>query len=92
MDNATASDTPSLPMSRIKKIMKKDNTVGLLSMEAIFVTAKATELFLAHLADKGYDSAQGNKRKTIKNSDLLKIIRENDNFQFLDEKDLGMED
>ncbi|KNC87073.1 hypothetical protein SARC_00817 [Sphaeroforma arctica JP610] len=88
--NVQATETPSLPTSRIKKIMKKDNTIGLLSAEAIFVTAKATELFLAHLAEKGYDIAQGGKRKTIKNSDLLKIIQQNDNFQFLDEKDLGI--
>lgn len=60
----------SLPLSRIKKIMKSDKEVGLCSNDAVFLTAEATKLFIESFAEHAYSETQRAKLKTVMYKDV----------------------
>ncbi|KNA24660.1 hypothetical protein SOVF_013490 [Spinacia oleracea] len=64
----TSIDTPqlSLPVGRVKKIVKFDKDITRISSEALFLVSGATELFLQLLAEKSAEIAADKKRKIIK--------------------------
>lgn len=73
-----------LPLSRIKQIMKADPDVNITSQEAVFVVAKATELFIESLARETYAFTVRNKKKTIQRRDLDAAIEATDALCFLE--------
>ncbi|XP_058033403.1 chromatin accessibility complex protein 1 [Ahaetulla prasina] len=73
----------SLPLSRIRVIMKSSPEVSSINPDAIFLTAKATELFVQYLATYAYKHGQGNEHKTLTYTHLSQAVQNSDTFQFL---------
>ncbi|KAL3342743.1 hypothetical protein AABB24_026665 [Solanum stoloniferum] len=73
----------SLPISRVKKIMKSDKDVHMISAEAPVLLAKACELFIQELTLRSWLSAQEYQRRTLKKIDFITVLRETELFDFL---------
>ncbi|KAI1901634.1 hypothetical protein AGOR_G00036420 [Albula goreensis] len=73
----------SLPMSRVKLIMKSSPDVSSINQDALFLTTKATELFVQHLAQCSFKRGSGKEKNTLSYSDLANAAEETDTFQFL---------
>ncbi|KAG2464963.1 chromatin accessibility complex protein 1 [Polypterus senegalus] len=82
LENA-GSRQVSLPISRVKLIMKSSPDVSSINQDALFLTAKATELFVQYLASYSYKKGTGKEKKTLIYSDLAKAAEESEQFQFL---------
>lgn len=55
----------SLPLARIKKIMKLDEEVKMISAEAPLLFAKAAEIFIHELTLRAWIHTEENKRRTL---------------------------
>ncbi|KAK2498244.1 hypothetical protein MC885_014862 [Smutsia gigantea] len=73
----------SLPLSRIRVIMKSSPEVSSINQEALVLTAKATELFVQYLATYSYRHGSGKEKKALAYSDLSNTAEESETFQFL---------
>ncbi|XP_049396081.1 nuclear transcription factor Y subunit C-1-like [Solanum stenotomum] len=73
----------SLPISRVKKIMKSDKDVHMISAEAPILIAKACELFIQELTHRSWLNAQEYQRRTLKKTDFITVLRETELFDFL---------
>ncbi|MQL82802.1 hypothetical protein Taro_015268 [Colocasia esculenta] len=82
---AHASDFKNhqLPLARIKKIMKADEDVRMISAEAPVLFAKACELFILELTIRSWLHAEENKRRTLQKNDVAAAIARTDIFDFL---------
>ncbi|XP_052176777.1 nuclear transcription factor Y subunit C-1 isoform X2 [Diospyros lotus] len=72
-----------LPLARIKKIMKADEDVRMISAEAPILFAKACELFILELTIRSWIHAEENKRRTLQKNDIAAAITRTDIFDFL---------
>ncbi|XP_008786575.1 uncharacterized protein LOC103704877 [Phoenix dactylifera] len=57
---------PSLPMGRVKKMVKLDREIKKVNSEALFLISLSTDLFLQSLVSGARDAALVSKRRTIK--------------------------
>lgn len=73
----------ALPLARIKKIMKLDEDVKMISAEAPTLFAKAAELFIMELTLRAWLHTEDNKRRTLQRSDIAMAITKYDQFDFL---------
>ncbi|TFK00200.1 SH3 and multiple ankyrin repeat domains protein 3 [Platysternon megacephalum] len=73
----------SLPLSRIRVIMKSSPEVSSINQDALFLTAKATELFVQYLATYSYKHGRGKEKRALSYSDLSHTAEESETFQFL---------
>ena len=73
-----------LPLARIKRIMKSDEDVRMISAEAPVLFAKACEIFVLDLSIKAWGAAERNKRRTLQKEDIDEAIRTTDIFDFLE--------
>ncbi|XP_072269368.1 chromatin accessibility complex protein 1 [Pyxicephalus adspersus] len=73
----------ALPLSRIRVIMKSSPDVSSINQDALLITAKATELFVKHLATFSYKHGTGKEENTLTYDDLSTTAEECDTFQFL---------
>ncbi|XP_042695670.1 chromatin accessibility complex protein 1 [Centrocercus urophasianus] len=73
----------SLPLSRIRVIMKSSPEVSSINQDALFLTAKATELFVQYLASYSYKHGRGKEKNALTYSDLSHTAEECETFQFL---------
>ncbi|XP_030046077.1 chromatin accessibility complex protein 1 [Microcaecilia unicolor] len=73
----------SLPLSRIKLIMKSSPDVSSINQDALVLTAKATELFVQYLAMYSYKHGSGKEKKALNYDDLSSTVDESETFQFL---------
>ncbi|KAA0710397.1 Chromatin accessibility complex protein 1 [Triplophysa tibetana] len=83
VEQATSSKTISLPISRVRLIMKSSPDVSCINQDALFLTTKATELFVQHLALSSFKNGSGKETNTLSYSDLANIAEETETFQFL---------
>lgn len=72
-----------LPLARIKKIMKLDEDVKMISAEAPLLFAKAAEIFIHELTLMAWVFTEENKRRTLQRSDIAMAISKHDQFDFL---------
>eukprot|EP01017_Pseudomicrothorax_dubius_P027343 TRINITY_DN3134_c0_g1_i4.p1 TRINITY_DN3134_c0_g1~~TRINITY_DN3134_c0_g1_i4.p1 ORF type:complete len:196 (+),score=39.90 TRINITY_DN3134_c0_g1_i4:322-909(+) len=72
-----------LPLARIKKIMKSDEDVRMISAEAPVLFAKACELFIIELSYRAWIHTEEAKRRTLQKSDISACIATTDIFDFL---------
>lgn len=72
-----------LPLARIKKIMKSDEDVRMISAEAPVLFAKACEMFILELTLRSWMHAEENKRRTLQRNDVAAAITKTDIFDFL---------
>jgi len=83
MGEVTDFKTHLLPLARIKKIMKSDEDVRMISSEAPVLFAKACEMFISELTMRAWSHAQEKKRRTLQRSDVAAAITKTDIFDFL---------
>ena len=72
-----------LPLARIKRIMKSDEDVRMISAEAPVLFAKACEMFILELSLRGWGAAEKSKRRTLQKDDIDAAIKNTDIFDFL---------
>lgn len=72
-----------LPLARIKKVMKSDDQVKMISAEAPILFARACEIFISDLTCRAFLIAEEHKRRTIQRSDVTGAIGRSDLFDFL---------
>lgn len=72
-----------LPLARIKKIMKLDEDVKMISAEAPVLFARAAEIFITELSLRAWVHAEDNKRRTLQRNDIAMAITKYDQFDFL---------
>jgi len=73
----------NLPLARIKKIMKSDEDVRMISSEAPVLFAKACEMFILELTLRSWIHSEENKRRTLQRNDIAAAITKTDIFDFL---------
>nr|CAD7400825.1 unnamed protein product [Timema cristinae] len=73
----------ALPLARIKKIMKLDDDVKMISAEAPMLFAKAAEIFIHELTLRAWIHTEDNKRRTLQRNDIAMAITKFDQFDFL---------
>ncbi|AMD20550.1 HDL194Wp [Eremothecium sinecaudum] len=73
----------SLPLARIKKVMKTDEDVRMISAEAPILFAKACEIFITELTMRAWCIAEENKRRTLQKQDVAQALQKSDMFDFL---------
>jgi len=85
IQNLTSADfkNPELPLARIKKIMKLDDDVKMISAEAPIIFAKAAELFIQEVTIRAWLHTEENKRRTLQRNDVALAISKYDQFDFL---------
>ncbi|RDY07065.1 Nuclear transcription factor Y subunit C-2, partial [Mucuna pruriens] len=83
VENTTNFRTHSLPLSRIKRIMKRDKDVGMISADACVVFSKACEIFIKELTTRSWVHAEENRRRTLQRGDIATTIAQTQVFDFL---------
>ncbi|XP_055512092.1 nuclear transcription factor Y subunit gamma isoform X1 [Leucoraja erinacea] len=83
--NLTPNDfkMQDLPLARIKKIMKLDEDVKMISAEAPVLFAKAAQIFITELSLRAWIHTEDNKRRTLQRNDIAMAITKFDQFDFL---------
>jgi len=72
-----------LPLARVKKIMKADEDVRMISAEAPALFGKACEMFIMELTHRAWLHTEENRRRTLQRSDIIMCIERTDIFDFL---------
>ncbi|KAG9444203.1 hypothetical protein H6P81_015543 [Aristolochia fimbriata] len=83
IEQTTDFKNHSLPLARIKKIMKADEDVRMISAEAPVIFAKACEMFILELTLRAWNHTEENKRRTLQKNDIAAAITRTDIFDFL---------
>ena len=83
VETATDFKNHQLPLARIKKIMKTDEDVRMISSEAPVLFAKACEMFILELTLRSWIHSEENKRRTLQRNDIASAITRTDIFDFL---------
>ncbi|KAJ3042329.1 hypothetical protein HDV00_007462 [Rhizophlyctis rosea] len=72
-----------LPLARIKKVMKADEDVKMISAEAPMIFSKACEIFILELTMRSWIHTEENKRRTLQKSDVATAVSKADMYDFL---------
>ncbi|KQJ95564.1 hypothetical protein BRADI_3g17802v3 [Brachypodium distachyon] len=76
--------THSLPLARIKKIMKASGeNVQMIAGEAHGLLAKACEIFIQELTLRSWLQTRENNRRTLQKNDIAAAVSRNEAFDFL---------
>ncbi|MQL41661.1 hypothetical protein EI012_27535, partial [Escherichia coli] len=70
IEKVTDFKNHSLPLARIKKIMKADEDVRMISAEAPVIFARACEMFILELTLRSWNHTEENKRRTLQKNDI----------------------
>jgi nuclear transcription factor Y gamma len=70
-------------LARIKKIMKADEDVRMISAEAPVIFSRACEMFILELTLRSWNHTEENKRRTLQKNDIAAAITRTDIFDFL---------
>ncbi|NP_001313582.1 uncharacterized protein LOC100166046 [Acyrthosiphon pisum] len=73
-----------LPPGRVKLIMKMDPDVNIVAGEAVFLVTKATEQFVAILAQHCHKAMVATNKKTLQKKHIDAVIEDNVPFEFLE--------
>ncbi|XP_027343017.1 nuclear transcription factor Y subunit C-2-like [Abrus precatorius] len=85
IEEKTDFSNHSLPLARIKRIMKKDEEVKMISADACVIFAKACEIFIKELTLRSWVNAEENKRRTLQRNDIATAVTRSEVFEFLAE-------
>ncbi|KAL0919457.1 hypothetical protein M5K25_011552 [Dendrobium thyrsiflorum] len=72
-----------LPLHGIKRIMKADEDVKMISPETLVIFARACEMFIIELTHKGWVHAQKRNHVTIQKNDIVSAVKQTDYCDFL---------
>ncbi|KAF2075805.1 hypothetical protein CYY_002888 [Polysphondylium violaceum] len=79
------SSATQLPIARVRRIMKSDKDVKIISADALFLVTKSTEMFLDYLVKEAYKKTTGDSRKILSYKDLAAAVGDIDSLEFLDD-------
>lgn len=79
----SAFKSTALPLARIKKVMKTDSEVCMISAEAPILFAKGCDIFITELTMRAWIHAEESKRRTLQRSDIANALQKSDMFDFL---------
>ncbi|KAG8967835.1 hypothetical protein FRC03_009238 [Tulasnella sp. 419] len=74
---------PTLPLARIKKVMKSDPEVKMIGSDAPIIFAKACEIFIQEITSRAWLVAEASKRRTLSRADIARALQKSDQFDFL---------
>ena len=72
-----------LPLARIKKIMKTDEDVKMISSETPALFAKGCELFILEITHRAWIHTEEKRRRTLQKEDFKSCIATTEIFDFL---------
>lgn len=72
-----------LPLSRIKRVMKADSDVAMVSAEAPVVFARACSMFILEISQRAWYEATSKDRRTVQKEDVFDAILKADVYDFL---------
>lgn len=72
-----------LPLARIKRIMKSDEDVDMISAEAPILFAKACELFILDISTRAHYEAEIESRFNIEREDFFNVFHKTVEYDFL---------
>lgn len=84
-NKTTFKHQSDLPLARIKRVMKSDEDVRMISAEAPILFAKACEMFVLDLTIRCQAYSEHNKRGGLEREDVYQVLSETDIFDFLAE-------
>ncbi|KAG7157974.1 DNA polymerase epsilon subunit 4-like [Homarus americanus] len=73
-----------LPLARVKRIMKCDPDLNLASQDAVYLVARATELFVESLVQESYQYTVHSRKKTVSRRDVDNSIEAIEALAFLE--------
>jgi len=73
----------AFPLNKIKKIMKLDPDVKQIAGDAILAVTRCTEMFLASIVTKSYETSERRGTKTVHLADVIHSVQTTDCFEFL---------
>ncbi|EEC43265.1 predicted protein, partial [Phaeodactylum tricornutum CCAP 1055/1] len=76
----------TLPLARIKKIMKKSEKAAvkfMISGEAPLLMSKACELLVKELSARAWQHTERNRRRTLQRQDIHAAVGESEVYDFL---------
>ncbi|KAG0257022.1 hypothetical protein BG011_004207 [Mortierella polycephala] len=79
----TVKGVTQLPAARVKRIIKEDKDVQMVSNDAVFLISVATEMFLESFTARAFNLAKLEKRKTVSYKDLATAVSQYDSLEFL---------
>ncbi|GJJ79060.1 DNA polymerase epsilon subunit 4 [Entomortierella parvispora] len=79
----SAKGVTELPVARIKRIIKEDKDIGLVSNDAVFLISLATEYFLESFTQKAFNLAKIEKKKSVFYKHLATAVTQHDSLEFL---------
>lgn len=71
------------PLARIKKIMRMDDEVKMISAEVPIMFSKAVEMFITELSLRAWLHTDEAKKRTLQRGDIAMAITKHDMFDFL---------
>ncbi|CAB4063826.1 POLE4 [Lepeophtheirus salmonis] len=77
-----------IPSVKIRNLIKLDPDVQVVSQESVHLLTKATELFIASLAQESYEVTLKSSKKIISRSDVDTVLEQSDPCAFLLNGDL----
>lgn len=72
-----------LPLARIKKIMRIEEDVKMISGEAPIIFSKACELFVLELTLRSWCFTEHDNRRTLQRSDVANAVSQSEMYDFL---------
>ncbi|XVE72135.1 hypothetical protein DITRI_Ditri11bG0014300 [Diplodiscus trichospermus] len=72
-----------LPLARIKRVMKSDKDVKMISADTPVLFSKACELFILELSLRAWLQTEEAKRRTLQRCDIARAIRQEESLDFL---------
>jgi len=73
------------PVSRVRKILKADRELPMVSREAVLLISLATEEFVRRISEASYRLAARENRATVQRKDIASVCRRADEYFFLEE-------
>jgi len=73
----------SLPLARIKRLMKVEQEVSKVSSEVPVLFSRITEIFIEELTLRAWQYTEEGKRRILQRSDVCAAIKSSDIFDFL---------
>ncbi|XP_015169102.1 nuclear transcription factor Y subunit gamma-like isoform X8 [Solanum tuberosum] len=74
---------PEMPISRIRRAMKSNDQVKMVSAHSTVLLSKAIEMFIMELTLRAWMQADQGKCRTLKRYDFARAIRDEELFDFL---------
>mmetsp|Transcript_4484 Transcript_4484/g.6059 ORF Transcript_4484/g.6059 Transcript_4484/m.6059 type:complete len:103 (-) Transcript_4484:292-600(-) len=83
LDTSAAQGDLTLPLARVRRLIKSEKDVDLVSAEAAVLVSKATVLFLEKAAQLASEKMSRNQKFTLTYEDLAACVSETKSFHFL---------